>query len=136
MSIGITEEDVISILLDKIFLLKVIQAVIFSIDTYEQDIISVGNENKKISSNTNGIIVIIFLCYHCWGQIIVYPYFIWINVLFGWMKQKNVLTSLKLDIWLIQILILTKHSEKKCINVWKLHLVQSHNLILEPHSQK
>ena len=29
-------------------MLKVIQAVIFPIDTYEQDIVSVGNKNKTI----------------------------------------------------------------------------------------
>ena len=37
-------------MLAKKILLKVIQAVILYIDTYEQDIISVGNENKKIQS--------------------------------------------------------------------------------------
>ena len=36
-------------MLTKTFSLKVIQSVVLSIDTYEQDIISVGNENKKIT---------------------------------------------------------------------------------------
>ena len=43
----ITEEDVIISLLDKLFSLRLIQAVIFFIDTYEQVVLSVGNENKK-----------------------------------------------------------------------------------------
>ena len=51
--------------------------------------IAVGNENKKLTINTDGIIFIVCLCYHCWGKIIVYPYFKWINVLFGLMKQKK-----------------------------------------------
>ena len=42
-----TEEDVISSLLDKTISLKVIQEVILSIETYEQDILSVGNEKKS-----------------------------------------------------------------------------------------
>ena len=42
-----TEEDVINSLLAKNFLLKLIQAVILSIYTHKQNIISVGNENKK-----------------------------------------------------------------------------------------
>ena len=41
-----TEEALIISLLAKTFSLKVTQAVIFSINTYEQDIIAVGNENK------------------------------------------------------------------------------------------
>ena len=45
-----TKEAIIISLLAKYFLLKVIQAVIFSINTYEQDIIAVGNENKKIKN--------------------------------------------------------------------------------------
>ena len=35
-------------MLAKTFSFKVIQAVIFSINIYEQDMIAVGNENKKI----------------------------------------------------------------------------------------
>ena len=88
ISKGKTEEYVVSSLLAKTFSLKLIQAVIFSIDTYEQDIISVGNK-KKIQSTINGIIVIICPCYHSLGKIIVYSYFIWVNVLFGLMKQKT-----------------------------------------------
>ena len=45
----ITEEDVIISLLAKNFSLKVIKAVILSIDTYKQDMLSVGNEKKKYS---------------------------------------------------------------------------------------
>ena len=41
------EEALINRLLVKHFSLKVIQAVIFSLNTYEQDMIAVGNENKK-----------------------------------------------------------------------------------------
>ena len=48
MSLGKTEEYVIRSMLARNLSLKVIQAFIFSIDTYEQDIISVGNENKKL----------------------------------------------------------------------------------------
>ena len=47
---GITEEDVINSLLDKNSSLKVIQAVLLSIDIYEQDILSVDNENKTINN--------------------------------------------------------------------------------------
>ena len=50
--------------------------------------IAVGNENKKVKTKTDGIIVIIWLCYHCWGVIIVYPYFILLNILFGLLRQK------------------------------------------------
>ena len=53
ISKGITEEDVIISLLSKIFSIKVIQAVILSIDTYEQDILSFSKRNKKNKSNTN-----------------------------------------------------------------------------------
>ena len=122
------EESVISSLLVKKLSLKVIQAVIFSIDTYKQDMIAVGNENQKNQSKTDGIIVIICPCYHCWGQIIVYPYFIWLNVLFGLMKQKNVLMNLKLDIWLIQIWILTKPSDNK----WKKYMETTFGAIAQP----
>ena len=59
ISKSITEEHFIISLLDKHFLPKVIQSVILSIDTYKQDILVVGNENKKIQSKKNGIIVII-----------------------------------------------------------------------------
>ena len=55
----ITEEDVMISLWDTHFSLKVIKALILSIDTYEQDILSVGKDNKKIQSKTSGIIVII-----------------------------------------------------------------------------
>ena len=47
---GITEEDVIISLLAKTFSLKVIKAVILSIETYKQDMIEVGSENKKIEN--------------------------------------------------------------------------------------
>ena len=50
---GITEEDVIISLLDKTSSLKVIKAVILSIGTYKQDILSVGIDIKKIQSKTN-----------------------------------------------------------------------------------
>ena len=92
--------------------LKVIQAVIFSINTYKQDMIVVGNDNKKLKTKTDNFIFIVCLYYHFWGEIIVYPYFIWINVLFGLMKQNNVLMSLRLDILLIHVLMLTKPPEK------------------------
>ena len=81
-------------MLAKTISLKVTQVVIFSINTYEQYMIAVGNKNKNLKTNTYGIIFIICRCYHCWGQIIIYPYFIWINVLFGLMK-KNVVMSLR-----------------------------------------
>ena len=41
-----TEEAVIIILLAKTFSLELTQAVIFSINTYEQDMIAVGNKKK------------------------------------------------------------------------------------------
>ena len=90
ISKGITEGDVIISLLAKNLSLKVIKAVILSIETYKQDILSVGKHNKKIQSKTNGIIVIICLCYHCWGLITVYPYFIWLKVLFGLRKKERI----------------------------------------------
>ena len=61
-----TKEALIRNLLAKVILLKVTQAVIFSIDTYKQDMIAAGNENKQIKRKTDGIIVIICLCYYCW----------------------------------------------------------------------
>ena len=42
-----TKEALISSMLAKKISLKVTQAVIFSINTYEQDMIAVGNTNKK-----------------------------------------------------------------------------------------
>ena len=86
-----TKEAIIISLLAKKFLLKVIQAVIFSINIYKQDTISAWNERKKLETKTGVIIVITCLCYDCWRQIIVYHYFIWLNVLFGQIKQNNVL---------------------------------------------
>ena len=65
--------------------------------------IAVGNNNQKIKINTDGIIVIVCLCCHFWGRIIVYPYFMWLHVLFEIMKQNNVLMSLQLYILLIQL---------------------------------
>ena len=47
-----TKEALISSLLAKSFYLKVTQAVIFSINTYKEDMIAVGNENK-INKNVN-----------------------------------------------------------------------------------
>ena len=44
---GKTEEALINSLLAKHFSLKVTQAVIFSINTYKQDIIAVGKEKKN-----------------------------------------------------------------------------------------
>ena len=43
-----TKKALIISLLAKTFSLKVIQAVIFSINTYKQDMITVGENNKKI----------------------------------------------------------------------------------------
>ena len=45
-----TEESLIISMLAKNLCLRVIQAVIFSLNTYEQDMISVGNKNKKIKN--------------------------------------------------------------------------------------
>ena len=84
-----TEEYLISSLLAKNFSLKLIQAVNFSINTYKKDMIEFGNENKKIKENTDGIIVIICLCCNCLGKVIVYPYFLWLKVFFGFLKQKT-----------------------------------------------
>ena len=47
ISKGKTEEDLISSLLAKTFSLKVIQEVAVSNNIYEQDMISVGNKNRK-----------------------------------------------------------------------------------------
>ena len=46
--VNIKEEYIVNRLLAINFSLKVIQEVIFSINTYEQDIIVVGNKNKKM----------------------------------------------------------------------------------------
>ena len=75
-------------LLAKTFSLKVIKAVILYIDTYKQDILPVGNKKNPAKDK----------CNHCdhmpmlslLGEIIVYPYFIWLKVLFRLKKQKNV----------------------------------------------
>ena len=48
-----TEEALIIRLLAKIFSLKFIQEVIFSINTYEQDMIAVDNENKRLKIKTD-----------------------------------------------------------------------------------
>ena len=93
-----TKEAFISSLSAKNFMLKVTQAVIFSINTYRQDMIAVGNKNNKLKTKTDGIIVFICLCYNCWKRIIVYHYFIWINVLFGLMVKNDSLMCLLLDI--------------------------------------
>ena len=61
---------------------------------YEQDIIAVRKHGEKLKTNTDEIIVIISLCYNCWGQITVYPYLISINGLFGLMGLKNAVISL------------------------------------------
>ena len=45
-----TKEGLISSLLDKNVSLKVIQSVIFSINTYKKDMLVVGNDNKKIKN--------------------------------------------------------------------------------------
>ena len=79
-------------LLAKNFSLKVIKSVLLSIDTYEQDLIAVGYQKKKIKTITNGIISIICPCNHSWGIIIVHPYYIWLKVLFV------LLTIFQLDI--------------------------------------
>ena len=47
---GITEKCFIISLLAKHFSLKIIKAVILFIDTYKQDLISVGNKNKRIQN--------------------------------------------------------------------------------------
>ena len=55
ISKGKTEEYVIRSLLAKTILLKLTQAVIFFIFIYKQDMIAVGEENKKIKVNTNKV---------------------------------------------------------------------------------
>ena len=52
--------------------------------------IAVGDKEKILKTKTDGIIVIICICYHCWWRIIVYPYFIRLNVLFGLKKKKGI----------------------------------------------
>ena len=89
ISKGKTEEALISSLLEKTFYLKVTQTFVVSINTYKQGMIAVGNEKKKIRKYADGIIVITCLCYDCWKKIIVNPYFIRLNVLFGLTKQKK-----------------------------------------------
>ena len=128
-----TEEALIIHLLAKIFSLKFIQEVIFSINTYEQDMIAVDNENKRLKIKTDWIIVIICLCYQCWGIIIVYHYYIWLNVLFRLMKQNILLMNLRLNIWSIQFCTLIKPSETKYKNICILYLVNSHNSLLKSH---
>ena len=75
------EEALINRLLAINFSLKVIQAVIFPINTYKQEIIAVRSE-KEIKTKKDGIFVIKCLCYHCWGTIIVYRYYIRLKGLF------------------------------------------------------
>ena len=99
---GIAEENVIISLLAKKLSLKVTKAVILSIDTYKRDMIAVGNYNRKIKTKKNGIVSIICPCNNCWGLIIVFPYYVWLKVLFGLKKQKNLLMSFQLDIRLTQ----------------------------------
>ena len=77
--------------------LKLIQSAISSIDTYKQDIISVGNENKKIAvkdrwNYCNHMPMISLLgANHCLPLFHMAKSFICFN-------EKNVLNSLQLDI--------------------------------------
>ena len=102
----------------------------FTIDNYKKDIWAICYQNKKIKTKTNGIISIICACNHCWGLIVFYPYHICLKVIFGLNKQKNILMSFQLDIWLTQHWIVKNISKSKWLNVWKLHLVQWPNHIL------
>ena len=84
-------------MLDKHILLKVIQAVIFSIDAYEQDTISVGeyiNKNKKYRWNYFHNISMLSLlgANYCLHLFHIAKHFIWIN------ETINVLIGLQLDI--------------------------------------
>ena len=53
--------------------------------------IAVGNQNKKIKTKTNVIISIICPCNHCWGLIIIYPYYTWLKSLFGLNKKERII---------------------------------------------
>ena len=82
--------------------IKIIQSIIISANSCEQKMTEIGNKNEKLQAKIDGIIVIIFEYFHCWGLIIVYLYYSWLGVFLGFMKQVNVLMSLRLYIWLIQ----------------------------------
>ena len=79
-------------------MLKLIQSAIVSINTYEQDIIAVGNKNKKIKNkyryNYFNHMLMLSLLGSNQNQPLFHmaKRFIWIN------ETKNVLTSFQLDI--------------------------------------
>ena len=120
------EEALIRILLTINFLLKVIQSIIISVNIHKQKMIWIWNENKKIRikdkwNYCHNIPTLPFLKSRYRLQLLhVHKY------LSGLKKQKNVLMSLKLDIWLIQICMLINPSENKWKNLWIICLVHSH----------
>ena len=116
--------------------LEVMEAVIFFMNTHEHEMIAVGNKSGEIKTKIDGIVLIICICCHCLGLIIVHRYYIWLNIISSLKTQVNVLMSLRLDIWLIQVCMLINPSETKWKNVLILHLVHSHNLLLKPHYKK
>ena len=117
-------------------LLKFIQAVIFSINTYKQYMISVGNENKTIKNKDRWNyfhhmpILPLLGDNHCLPLWHMAKRFIWLE------ETKNILMSLRLDIWLIRVCMLINPSETKKKNVWIQNLVNSHNILLKPHYQR
>ena len=77
---------------------KIIQSIIIYLHSREKKTIEIGNKNKKTKKRIDGITVIILQYCHYWGIIIVYLYYMWIQVLLGFTKQVNVFMSLQLDI--------------------------------------
>ena len=96
------EQAQINKLLDKYFPIKFSQSVISKFNTCENKMIEFGIEIKTVLTGINGIIVIIFQYYHCWGLTIIYLYFICLRDLCIFIIHKNSLTSFPFHIWLIQ----------------------------------
>ena len=76
------------------FLLKVIQAIVISVNTHGQKMTEIGNKNIYFYKKDKWNYYHHFPIFHFWGIIIVYYYYIWLKVLFGLKKQVDVLTSL------------------------------------------
>ena len=96
------EESLVIRLLAKTFLLKIIQADVFSINTYEQDMIAFGkeggNKNKYRWNYSRHMTMFPLLVANYFLPLFhITKSFIWLN------ETKNVLMSLVLDIWLIQV---------------------------------
>ena len=52
--------------------------------------IEIENKTEKFKTKIDGIIVIVFQYFHCWGLISAYLNYICLKVFFGFMKQMNI----------------------------------------------